>query len=531
MASINTKDFVEAIEKVKHQKFRAGDFIYLYKVFTRRPEPQDLFKQYTSNGKNVTALDLLYFLKHEQQEINADECTALSIINSHNPVMKCKLKRKLMTYNGFLRYITSTDCSIFNQDHAKVYQRMDLPMTTYFIASSQDTFTSNQFIGQSDMNGYISALKKGCRCLELDCRDGPENEPRVYHGFALISMILVKDVIEVINMYAFETSEYPLILSLEINCKPIQQHVIANHLVNILEDKLITMNDMDDNLTQLSSPEELKGKILIKCKNAQMFSSKVFGMWHLADGEVRKFNPEAESEIMNVEPAEIRPLRMKEKRKVGLAMEFSNVLVYAKPVEFKDFKHSWNSQLFLESNSFSEHSAMKLVKQSACEFVAHNSKFLSRIYSVGIRRNHSNYKPHNFWNVGCHMVTLNYGIPGLGMDLNRGKFQDNGGCGYVLKPHFMTDGSKFYPLASKHTFDPIIAFIQIISGHHLPVCRPQSKISSDPCVQVEIYGVPTDSTIQQTKALPSAGYRVVPLLNPDGLSLSPAILFVYVWYA
>ncbi|XP_051890127.1 1-phosphatidylinositol 4,5-bisphosphate phosphodiesterase zeta-1-like [Pristis pectinata] len=485
-----------AIDKVKHRKFGAEDFIYMYKVFTRRSEPQDLFKQYTSDGKNLTALDLLYFLNHEQHEINADEYTALSIINSHEPEMRSKLKRRLMTSSGFFRYITSTDCCIFSQDHTEVYQRMDLPMTAYFIASSQDTFTSNQLIGQSDINGYISALKKGCRCLELDCWDGPENEPRIYHGFALTSNILVKDVIEVINMHAFETSEYPLILSLEINCNPIQQRVIANHLVNILEDKLITMNYAGDGPNQLSSPKDLRHKILIKCKNVRMLSCTFPGTWHLVDEEVGKFkgefDPEAESEVRSVIPAGVRAFRMKEKRKVGLAMEFSNVMVYIKPVKFKDFKHSWDNQLFYET----------------CEFVLHNSKFLSRIYSAGIRKNPSNYKPHEFWNVGCHMVSLNYEAPGLGMDLSRGKFQDNGGCGYVLKPHFMNNGSKFDPLSSKHDFEPMIALIQIISGHHLPVCRAQSNISIDPCVRVEIYGVPTDSAIQQTKVLPSAGEEV-----------------------
>ncbi|XP_067860673.1 1-phosphatidylinositol 4,5-bisphosphate phosphodiesterase zeta-1-like [Heptranchias perlo] len=585
MDSIYTEDHFEAINKAKRRRLGTEEFMYMYKVFTRRTEPRDLFKQYTSDGKNITTSDLLYFLKTDQHESNADEYTALTIINNHEPVMRSKKKRRLMTSSGFLRYITSMDCSIFNQDHTKVYQRMDLPMINYFIASSQDTFfTGDQLIGQSDINGYISALKKGCRCLELDCWDGPENEPRVYHGFALTSKILVKDVIEVINMHAFETSEYPLILSLEINCNPVQQRVIANYLVNILEDKLITMTYTDDDPSQLSSPEELKHKILIKCKKVRTLSCTVPGKWQLVEGEVgeyrRELDPEAESEVKSVVPAGIRAFRMKKKRKVGLAMEFSNIIVYTKSVEFKDFKHSLAHQLFYESNSFSEHRAMKLVKQSACEFVLHNSKFLSRIYSEGARRNPSNYKPHEFWNVGCHMVALNYEVPGLGMDLNRGKFQDNGGCGYVLKPTFMNNDIKFDPLASKQSFDPVIVVIQIISGQHLPICRTQSKISVDACVRAEIYGVPTDNAVQETKVLLSAGsypkwndclvfcvqvpelalvrfivkdinplsenellgqytlpftsmrkgYRVVPLLSSDGLSLAPANLFVYVWY-
>ncbi|XP_038667034.1 1-phosphatidylinositol 4,5-bisphosphate phosphodiesterase zeta-1-like [Scyliorhinus canicula] len=577
---------LEVIDKVKLRMFGAEDFLYMYKVFTKRREPRELFKQYSSDGINMTTTDLLYFLKTDQHVSSADEHTASTIINSYEPVMRSKRKRKLMTSNGFFKFLTSKDCSIFNQDHTKVYQCMDFPMVNYFIASSQDTcFTGNQLIEQSNINGYISALRNGCRCLELDCWDGPENEPRLYHGFALTSTILVKEVIEVINMHAFEVSEYPLILSLEINCNPVQQRVIANYLVNILEDKLINMSHVYDDPTQLASPEELKYKILIRCKNIRKFSYSVPGMWQLVDGEAGEnsggYDPEAESEVKSVVPTGIRAFRMKKKTMVRLALEFSNVIVFTKSVDFKDFRHSLYHQLFYESNTFSEHGAMKLVKQSASEFAVHNSKFLSRTYSAGARRNFSNYKPHEFWNVGCQMVALNYEVPGLGMDLNRGKFQDNGGCGYVLKPKFMNNNIKLDTVVSDQNVDPTIIVIQIISGQHLPICRTPSKITIDVCVRVEIYGASRDCAAQQTKIVESAGcypnwndcllfcvqvpelalirfivkdvnpfsenellgqytlpftsmekgYRVVPLLSSNGSSLSPTTLFVYVWYA
>ncbi len=37
-------------------------------------------------------------------------------------------------------------------------------------------------------------------------------------------------------------------------------------------------------------------------------------------------------------------------------------------------------------------------------------------------------------------VALNYQTPGKAMDLNEGKFRDNGGCGYLLKPAIMREG-------------------------------------------------------------------------------------------
>lgn len=57
----------------------------------------------------------------------------------------------------------------------------------------------------------------------------------------------------------------------------------------------------------------------------------------------------------------------------------------------------------------------------------------------GLRYDSSNYNPVPYWTVGCQMVALNYQTPGLPMQLNLGKFRDNGGCGYVLKPPELCD--------------------------------------------------------------------------------------------
>lgn len=40
--------------------------------------------------------------------------------------------------------------------------------------------------------------------MELDCWDGSDNEPVIYHGYTLTSQILFKDVIEAIKEYAFK---------------------------------------------------------------------------------------------------------------------------------------------------------------------------------------------------------------------------------------------------------------------------------------------------------------------------------------
>lgn len=41
----------------------------------------------------------------------------------------------------------------------------------------------------------------------VDCWDGPNEDPIIYHGHTFTSKIQFKAVIEAINTYAFETSE------------------------------------------------------------------------------------------------------------------------------------------------------------------------------------------------------------------------------------------------------------------------------------------------------------------------------------
>ncbi|CAL4064307.1 unnamed protein product, partial [Meganyctiphanes norvegica] len=58
----------------------------------------------------------------------------------------------------------------------------------------------------------------------------------------------------------------------------------------------------------------------------------------------------------------------------------------------------------------------------------------SRVYPKATRVDSANYNPVPMWNNGCQMVSLNFQTGDRAMQLNEGRFLQNGRCGYVLRP-------------------------------------------------------------------------------------------------
>ena len=61
-----------------------------------------------------------------------------------------------MSFEGFRRYMDSSECLLFDNKYDHVYQDMTHPLTDYFISSSHNTYLiSDQLWGPSDLWGYI----------------------------------------------------------------------------------------------------------------------------------------------------------------------------------------------------------------------------------------------------------------------------------------------------------------------------------------------------------------------------------------
>ncbi|XP_037595062.1 1-phosphatidylinositol 4,5-bisphosphate phosphodiesterase zeta-1 isoform X2 [Cebus imitator] len=497
---------------------------------------------------------------------------AFEIIQKYEPIEEVR-KAHQMSLEGFTRYMDSSECLLFKNECRKVYQDMTHPLNDYFISSSHNTYlVSGQLVGPSDLWGYVSALVKGCRCLEIDCWDGAQNEPVVYHGYTLTSKLLFKTVIQAIHKYAFMTSDYPVVLSLENHCSPAQQEVMADNLQTTFGESLLS-DMLDDFPDTLPSPEALKFKVLVKNKKIGTLKETR----ERKGSDKRGDNQDKETGVKKLSGAML--FKKKKIRKLKISLALSDLVIYTKAEKFRNFQHSRLYQQFNENNSIGETQARKLSKLRVHEFIFHTRKFITRIYPKATRADSSNFNPQEFWNIGCQMVALNFQTPGLPMDLQNGKFLDNGGSGYILKPHFLRDSkSDFNPSNIKESM-PITLTIRLISGIQLPLSHSSSN-KGDTLVIIEVFGVPNDQMKQQTRVIKknafsprwnetftfiihvpelalirfvvesqgliagneflgqytlpllcmNKGYRHVPLLSRMGESLEPASLFVYVWY-
>ncbi|XP_033707342.1 1-phosphatidylinositol 4,5-bisphosphate phosphodiesterase beta-2 isoform X2 [Tursiops truncatus] len=541
--AINPEDFPESV----------------YKSFLMslcpRPEIDEIFTSYHAKAKPyMTKEHLAKFINQKQRDSRLNSLLfplarpdqVQGLIDKYEP-RGINVQRGQLSPEGMVWLLCGPENSVLAQDKLLLHHDMTQPLNHYFINSSHNTYlTAGQFSGLSSAEMYRQVLLAGCRCVELDCWKGkpPDEEPIITHGFTMTTDIYFKEAIEAIAESAFKTSPYPVILSFENHVdSPRQQAKMAEYCRTIFGDMLLTEPLEKFPLKPgipLPSPEDLRGKILIKNKKNQFSGppapsqepggeAEGSGPPNVPVGEDTAWageeGAELEEEEVEEEEEESGNLDEEGMKKMqsdegtaGLEVtaykEMSSLVNYVQPTKFISFESSarelacgGEKNRSYVISSFTELKAYDLLSKSSVQFVDYNKRQMSRIYPKGTRMDSSNYMPQMFWNAGCQMVALNFQTMDLPMQQNMALFEFNGQSGYLLKHEFMRRLDKQFNPFSVDRIDVVVATtlsITVISGQFL------SERSVRTYVEVELFGLPGD---------PKRRYRTK--LSPSTNSINP----------
>ncbi|ORY43743.1 hypothetical protein BCR33DRAFT_738477 [Rhizoclosmatium globosum] len=295
LSKLEVKSALKNSGITKHSFLVFEDFERLYRTLRFRPEIGELFSSLAKiDPSGLTYEEFEHFMIHTQKNKDISRSRCLDIykkyLGTSHPSNRSSSDTQthilsLMDMDHFSAFLLSANNPVFRKSNAtSVYHDMTRPLTDYIINSSHNTYLlGDQLAGECSVEGYIRALQRGCRCIEckfplngvndqltsllVDCFDGPNGQPSIYHKNSLTNRILFRDVVDVISRYAFVASSYPLILSLETHCSVEQQAVMARILVEVLGDALVCEPISSSGKShRLPSPAELMGRILVKGK-------------------------------------------------------------------------------------------------------------------------------------------------------------------------------------------------------------------------------------------------------------------------
>jgi phosphatidylinositol phospholipase C, delta len=319
------------------------------------------------------------------------------------------------------------------------------PLPEYFISSSHNTYLlAHQLYGTSSAEAYKTALDTGSRCVEIDAWDNEDNkdEPKVTHGYTLVSHIPFRTVCETIRDVVDEEAAHsakipsyraaPVLLSLENHCGAHGQARLVAIMKEIWGERLLSKavrekgHGEQQGTGEQVTLEELGAKIVLIVE------------YHWPA------EPDTESESSSNEEEDEETLQARktylEQKKAApptvIIPELAELGVYAQSVKPRD--NSWYGEVGLKEGphdhliNVSETGLMAHLPNESANIARHNAVHLMRVYPKGTRISSRNLKPVAFWGIGAQICALNWQTFGASIQLNEALFA--GSDGYVLKP-------------------------------------------------------------------------------------------------
>ncbi|EQB58571.1 phosphatidylinositol-specific phospholipase C [Colletotrichum gloeosporioides Cg-14] len=316
------------------------------------------------------------------------------------------------------------------------------PLPEYFISSSHNTYLlAHQLYGSSSAEAYEDTLRAGARCVEIDAWDNPDNkdEPKVTHGYTLVSHIPFRAVCETIRDVVDQEARdpnpaAPILLSLENHCDPEGQMRLVQIMKEVFGDRLLSkaVREKGHAEQEGDSPvrlEELGNKIVLIVE------------YHFPgepDDSSSSSDDEDEEEKKNHEAYKAKK---KAAPKTLIVPELEALGVYAQSV--KPVDNSWYEDILKEGPhhhliNVSESGLASHMPEASDKISRHNAQHLMRVFPKGTRISSKNLHPVPFWGIGAQICALNWQTFGASMQLNEALF--SGSEGFILKPAALRAG-------------------------------------------------------------------------------------------
>jgi phosphatidylinositol phospholipase C delta len=320
------------------------------------------------------------------------------------------------------------------------------PLPEYFISSSHNTYLmAHQLFGESHAAAYVIALQTGSRCVEIDAWDNDDNkeEPKVTHGYTLVSNIPFRQVCETIRDVvdkeeANETNATPIMISLENHCDAQGQLRLAQIMQEVFGHRLLSKAIREKGLREQENPNKHEHVTLAELGN----KVAVIVEYHLPNEEESSSSDSSSEEEEQSKQERQEYAKKKQATNAGAIIpELAELGVYAqsvKPVNNSWFEAELDDAPHHQLINVSESGLRAHLPANSAKIARHNAHHLMRVFPKGTRISSKNLLPVPFWGIGAQICALNWQTFGASSQINEALFAGSGG--YVLKPAALRAG-------------------------------------------------------------------------------------------
>ncbi|OMO76015.1 C2 calcium-dependent membrane targeting [Corchorus olitorius] len=476
------------------------------------------FADFTDDGStHMTAEQLKQFMVVHQGEVNCTledaERLIQEVVSRRHHVTK--FARHSLTLDDFFHFLFFDDLN--GPIHTQVHHNMTAPLSHYFIYTGHNSYlTGNQLSSDCSEVPIIKALQRGVRVIELDLwPNSSKDEVLVLHGRTLTAPVSLMKCLTSIKEYAFATSPYPVIITLEDHLTRELQAKVAEMVTQTFGDMLYYPES--GCLSEFPSPESLKHRIIISTKPPKEYlesrskesspknRSRRGSCDERYSKEMQDSLTESEAEDRqsdsDFDDDDCNECNKKSGHSVSLYKRLITIHAGKPKGALKDALSVAADKV--RRLSMSEQELERAAGSHACDVVRFTQKNILRIYPKGTRFTSSNYKPTIGWMHGAQMIAFNMQGYGKSLWLMHGMFRANGGCGYVRKPDFLMMKVLFDPKTTLPVQKTLHVKIYMADGWRLDFSHTHFDTYSPPDFYTKIYiaGVPADEVKRKTKII------------------------------